>query len=188
MSDTEQLDEGRIQTTEDGRKLYPPEMIAKLFGVSVRRVQQLTQEGIISTIKPKGGRRGYELVPAVQNYIKHLKDKAKGRAATEEEEKLKNTKIQVEIDLKKSQLELHQLRTDIANGKYLKIEDVKLDYQRFFTQFKKFAQAVPSRLIMQIAGYIEPVEARALEKSMSQEVSTMLRTFVVAGNNGGGKK
>ena len=32
---------------------YRVEVIASLFGVSVRRVQQLTQEGIISTVKTK---------------------------------------------------------------------------------------------------------------------------------------
>lgn len=34
---------------------YRVEVIASLFGVTVRRVQQLTQEGIISTTKTKEG-------------------------------------------------------------------------------------------------------------------------------------
>ena len=87
---------------------------------------------------------------------------------------------QAEIKLKNSQYELHQLKNDIANGKYLPLADVREDYQLFFTTFKKFAQAMPARLITQVAGYVEPAEARALEKSLNIEVASMLRTFVVA--------
>ena len=46
---------------------YRVEVIASLFGVTVRRVQQLTQEGIISTTKTKEGNR-YELAPTIQRY------------------------------------------------------------------------------------------------------------------------
>ena len=56
---------------------YRTEIIAQLFGVTVRRVQQLTQEGIISTTKiledGKSVRR-YDLVPTIQAYVKYLSD------------------------------------------------------------------------------------------------------------------
>lgn len=176
-----------IITTENGKQLYPAEVIAKLFGVSVRRVQQLTQEGIISSTKPPKGRRGYELVPTIQTYVQYLSDKAKGKAATQEEDTLKKKKLQVEIDLKQSQLELHQLKNDIATGKYLPVENIQEDYKLFFTTFKKFAQAMPARLITQIAGYVEPAEARALEKNLNNEVAEMLRAFIVAAQSGDGR-
>lgn len=59
------------------------ETIAQLFGVSVRRIQQLTQEGIIKTTKiidEESGKtvRRYDLVPTIQSYIKYLSDKAYG--------------------------------------------------------------------------------------------------------------
>lgn len=38
---------------------YRVEVIASLFGVTVRRVQQLTQEGIISTTKTKEGKTSH---------------------------------------------------------------------------------------------------------------------------------
>ena len=50
---------------------YRVEVIASLFGVTVRRVQQLTQEGIISTTKTKEGNR-YELAPTIQRYVKYF--------------------------------------------------------------------------------------------------------------------
>ena len=54
---------------------YRTEVIAQLFGVSVRRIQQLTQEGVIKTTKIiDDGRsvRRYDLVPTIQSYIQYL--------------------------------------------------------------------------------------------------------------------
>ena len=85
--------------------LHKADVIAQLFGVSVRRVQQLTQEGIIQTVRdPNGGGRKYELVSTIQAYVKYLSDKAYGREQTEEKSQLKDEKLQMDIALKESQL------------------------------------------------------------------------------------
>ena len=85
---------------------------------------------------------------------------------------------------------MHQIKTEIAKGKYIPIEDVHLDVQRFFVVFKKFAMAIPSRMGGIIAGYVEPVVVRGIEKDLQKEINDMLRTFIVAGQpaDGGGKK
>ena len=94
---------------------YRVEVIASLFGVTVRRVQQLTQEGIISTTKTKEGNR-YELAPTIQRYVKYLSDKAYGKSKSEKEAELREQKLQAEIALKESQGEMHRLKTEIASG------------------------------------------------------------------------
>ena len=163
--------------------LQKPDVIAQLFGVSVRRVQQLTQEGIIHTVKdPKGGGRKYDLVPTIQEYIKYLSDKAYGREQSDNESKLKDEKMRAEIALKQSQGELHQLKTEIAKGQYISTEDVSTDYQRFFVLFKKFAMAIPSRVGGYIAGYVDPIVERGIEKDLQREINSMLRNFTVAGH------
>ena len=81
---------------------YRVEVIASLFGVTVRRVQQLTQEGIISTTKTKEGNR-YELAPTIQRYVKYLSDKAYGKSKSEKEAELREQKLQAEIALKESE-------------------------------------------------------------------------------------
>ena len=101
---------------------YRTEIIAQLFGVTVRRVQQLTQEGIISTTKiledGKSVRR-YDLVPTIQAYVKYLSDKAYGKQhRTDKEIELREQKMQADIALKESQGELHRLKTEIAAGQY----------------------------------------------------------------------
>ena len=80
---------------------------------------------------PGLGRR-YELVPTIRSYVKYLSDKAYNRAQSDKEAELKSQKLQAEIALKESQGELHRLRTDIARGKYIGVEEAQIDYQRFF--------------------------------------------------------
>lgn len=162
-------------------QLVKADVIAQIFGVSVRRVQQLTQEGICLTVRTaEGGARRYDLVPTIQVYIKYLSDKAYGKSSSEKESELKQKKLEAEIALKDSQGELHRLRTAIAAGKYISVEDVKLDYSKFFVVFKKFAMAIPSRIAGLIAGYVEPVTARGVEKDLLREITAMMNTFVLS--------
>lgn len=156
------------------------EIIAQLFGVTVRRIQQLTQEGVLPTTETVEGRR-YDLVPTIQSYVKYLSDKAYGKNRSEKENELREQKMRAEIALKESQGELHRLRTDIAAGKYISVEEVILDYTRFFVTFKNFAMAIPARVADMINGYAEPVEVRRIEKAIRGEIRRILTAFVVAG-------
>lgn len=159
------------------------EEIAKIFGVTVRRVQQLTQEGIIQSTKQPGvNGRVYDLIPTCTNYIAHLAAKANGkRGVTDEEAKLKEQKLKAEVALRESQGELHRIRTEIAAGKYISIDEVRIDYARFFVTFKKFATSLPSRIGGMLSGILDPVEARRIEKDLSAEIVSLIDSFVVAG-------
>lgn len=167
------------QDTAETKGLYKVDIIANLFGVSVRRIQQLTQDGIISTTATKEGRR-YDLVPTIQRYTKYLSDKAYGKSKSEVEAKLKEQKLKADIALKESQGELHKLRTEIAAGKYISIEEVKLDYSRFFISFKKFAMSIPSKLAGRLTGFVDPTEVRQIENELQKEVQRMLNSFVLS--------
>ena len=167
------------ETTNTEKGYYKVDVIANLFGVSVRRIQQLTQEGVISTVQTSQGRR-YELAPTIQKYIKYLSDKAYGKSKSETEAKLKEQKLRAEVALKESQGELHRLRTEIAAGNYISVEEVKIDYSRFFISFKKFAMSIPSKLAGRLAGFIDPVEVRSIENELQKEVTKLLKSFVVS--------
>lgn len=111
-----------------GGQYYDSKVMSQLFGVSVRRIQQLTQDGVIETVPLKvEGRtvRRYELVPTIQAYTKYLADKAYGREQINTEAELKEQKLKAEIALKESQGELHRLRTAIAAGEYISIEETR---------------------------------------------------------------
>ena len=170
---------------KEAKNLVRVEIIAQIFGVTVRRVQQITQEGIIeTTASVEDGRavRRYDLIPTVQKYISYLSDKAYGKAhRTDKEIELREQKMEADIALRESQGELHRLKTAIAAGDYISIEEVRLDYAKFFVVFKKFAMSMPARISGMLSGSIEPLEARRIEKEVSSEIAELLNSFVVAG-------
>ena len=168
----------RLDNADKGN-YHETKVIAQLFGVTVRRIQQLTQDGVLETVKTPKGRR-YDLVPTIQNYIKYLSDKAYGKAKSETEAELKEKKLKADIALKESQGELHRLKTEIATGQYISIEEIKMDYSRFFVSFKKFAMSVPNRLAGKMTGFVDPVEIRRIEKEMQKEVTKLLNGFIVS--------
>ena len=101
---------------EAKRNLQGSAIIAKLFGVTERRVQQLAKEGIIPAANKKPYQ--FDLLPTVQAYIKHLSDKAYGK-----EQKSTNTaqaeadKIRAEADLKQSKAKIAEMQLKELEGK-----------------------------------------------------------------------
>ena len=151
--------------------------IAQLFGISSRRVEQLVSDGIIERIKVKNEVK-FETIPTIQKYLKYLADKAHGRESKSKEAELKEKKMNAEIALKESQGELHRLRTEIAQGNYIAIEEVKADYSRFFIVFKNFALSIPSKLSGRLSGAVDPVEVRSIENDLQKEIKKLLNEFV----------
>lgn len=157
--------------------------ISNILGVKTRTIQRLVQDGTLeATPDPEDRRKKvYDVGPCVQAYMKYQFDKSAASKRTARMEQLEEKKLRAEAELKESQGELHRLKTDIAMGKYIPKEEVKLDYEQFFAVFKRFALAIPPRVTGQIAGYVEPVVAREVQKDLDQEIKRMLNDFVVAG-------
>lgn len=176
-----------MSETGNSTNLVRTEIIAKLFGFSgIRRVQQLTQDGMIETVEAvdEDGKkcRRYDLIPTTQRYIQYLSEKAYGKQhRTDKEIELREQKMAADIALKESQGELHRLKTAIAAGDYISVEEVKLDYAKFFLVFKKFAMSLPARVSGMLSGQLEPLEARRIEKEISGEIAELLNSFVIAG-------
>jgi len=166
---------------QDLDKIYYCEtkIIARIFGVSVRRIQQLTQEGAIETIDTEYGKR-YEMIPTISRFVKYQSDKLKNKGGSKREEELKLQKLEAEITLKESQGELHKYKFDIAHGKYIDVLTIQRDYERFFEVFKKFALSLPSKVTNKLSGYIEPLQIRHIEKEIKEEVVKQLTGFVIA--------
>ena len=151
--------------------------LESLFGLSQQRVSQLTMDGVLN--RQQSG-RGYDLQQNIRSYIEYLQRRANGRVSVSEEA-LKKKKLEADIALKESQGELHRLKTSIANGEYISVEEVQIDYSKFFVTFKKFAMNLPSRIIGFVSGQLDPAESRKLEQDLTQEINDALNAFVVAG-------
>ena len=155
--------------------------IAKLLGYSVRRIQQLTQEGILETeVPPGGGARKYRTCETIQRYIAHVEQKAQETGENSRQAELTLKKLEAEVELKESQGQLHRLKTAIAEGKYIPADQATEELEEFIARFKKFALNIPPRMAGTLSVHVDAVTVRALEKSMRKELEAMLAAFADA--------
>src|SRR3972149_4513055 len=89
---------------------YPVNVIANPLALSIRRVYQLTSEGVI----PKAEKGRYELVPAVRGYIRYLRDRAIGADALPDESARANR-----ARLLKAQAEAEEMENAKVRGELL---------------------------------------------------------------------
>jgi len=151
--------------------------------MSVRRVQQLTQEGILNTtqIPTPNGRRAtvYMLVETIQKYTEYCNNRANGRAATATEEALKKEKLEAEIAYKRLQADYNQIRLDRANGKLVDVEEELWPVLiKLFADIKKWAMNLPLRLTGMSSNLVEHSELRRFESRATQEVNDMLNSLI----------
>ena len=144
-------------------------VIAQLLGKTVRRVQQLTQEG--------GGTRKYRTCETIQRYVSYVEEKAHETGENSRATELTLKKLEAEVELKESQGQLHRLKTAIAEGRYLPAEQVTEEMTEFLTTFKKFALNIPPRMAGSLSGSADVVAVRAMEKAMRKELEKLLATF-----------
>ena len=99
-----------------GAKNYQKaDVIARLFGKTVRRIQQLTQDGILPTEQTPDGRR-YDLLPTITRYIKYLEARAEKQQPQSMTQKLE-AKLDAEIKYKKAKADKAKLELDELKGK-----------------------------------------------------------------------
>lgn len=151
--------------------------LASLYGISSQTISHLVADGVIKNQRV-GQRVRYDLVDCTRKYITYLRDKANGRENARTETELKAQKLKAEIALKESQGELHRLRTSIASGEYISVEEVKSDYSRFIIIFKNFAMSLPSKVSARIAAHVDPGQVREIEEDLQKEVRKTLSSFV----------
>lgn len=94
---------------------------------------------------------------------------------------LQQKKLESEVILKEAQGELIRLKTDIANGKYLDKELVEIELSRFFLVFKKSALSLSRKLASEVSTYVDPMEARRIEKELTDIITGALEQMSVDG-------
>lgn len=158
--------------------------IAKLIGKGVRRVQQLTQDGILVTeVPPDGGARKYRTCETIQRYIAHEIKKSRSSGDGTRQKELELKKLEAEVELKESQGQLHRLKTAIAEGKYLDSVQAGEELAEFMEVFRNFVHAIPTRMAGSLHGTVDAVTVRAMEQNMRDELDGMLKNFVTAASS-----
>lgn len=151
------------------------DVIAKLFGVSVRRVQQLTQEGIITTVRVGNANR-YDLLPTIQRYINHLQEKATGREAKKDDGS-EGRKSKAEADLKESKAGMASLELKELEGKMHRSEDVEALTTDLVFSIRSMIMSLPGRLAVDMANMTTAAEASERIKVECHNILTELSNY-----------
>lgn len=142
--------------------------IAEIFQFeSVRRVQQLTQDGVISTtdVKESGRKvKRYELIPTVMAYIKFIQDKAYGREKKMSEADLITRKLQADVDFKEAKAKMAQLQLEEIEGRMHSAEDVECMTTDLCLAIRSALLAMPGQLSKDVAEESDPSQVQILIK------------------------
>lgn len=158
------------------KNLQGSDIIAKLFGVTDRRVQQLAKEGIIPAAQTRPYK--FDLLPTVQAYIKHLSEKANGK-----EQKNADTvqaeadKLRAEADLKQSKAKIAELQLKELEGKMHRSEDVEAMTNDLVYTIRSMIMALPGRLAMDVVQTTSANEASTLIRSECSKILNELAGY-----------
>ena len=156
-----------------GKNLQKVEIIAELFQVTVRRIQQLTQDGVLQTVEvSKGNRkfRRYDLMPTIQAYIKYLSDKAYGRDKKESLSNKEEEKLQAEVDIKKTKAKIAQLELDELEGRMHSAEDVEAMTTDLCLAVRSALLSMPGQLAVDVAEVTDAAEISEIIKSTVNDI------------------
>ena len=163
-----------------GKNLVKVEMIAKVFQVTVRRIQQLTQDGIIQTQEVvEDGRkvRRYDLMPTIMQYIKYLSDKANGREQKAGISNKEEAKLQAEVDLKTAKAKIAQLELDELEGRMHSAEDVEAMTTDLVLAIRSALLSLPGQLSVDVAEAQSAVEVSEIIKRTVSDILDELSRY-----------
>ncbi|MCI5996112.1 MAG: protoporphyrinogen oxidase [Blautia sp.] len=141
---------------KEAQNLQGSDFIAELFGLTTRRVQQLTNDGVIFAVK-EGNAYKYDLLPTIRKYVKYLSDKANGRDKKDEKEEQK--KARAEADLKRAKADMAEIQLKELKGQMHRSEDVEALTSDLVYTIRSMIIALPGRLAVDVAAVSTAPEA-----------------------------
>lgn len=161
---------------EGKQNLQGSAIIAKLFGVTDRRVQQLAKDGVIpaASVRPYK----FDLLPTVQAYIRYLSDKANGKESKSADTvQAEADKLRAEADLKQSKAKIAEMQLKELEGKMHRSEDVEAVMNDLAYTVRSMIMALPGRLAMDIVQTSNANEASALIRSECYKILNELAGY-----------
>lgn len=150
-----------------GAPTYPVGTIAKLLLLTERRVQQLTKDGVI----PRSERGRYELVPAVQGYVKYLQERSHGSSGAPADYHLEKARL-VKLQADRAETELAELRGELVSA-----SDVADAWAQMLSTIKMRILAIPSKSAKQLAIETDPAVVQELQHDMLCDVLMELSEY-----------
>jgi len=143
--------------------LHSLDTISKLLDLTPRRVQQLSKSGVI----PKSARGRYELVSAVQGYIRYLRDRS-----------IEAGIISIDVARQRktaAEAELAEIELAKARAAVVRIEDVARQWESILGGVRTRFLALPTKLAPLVA--VENKQ-KIVEEIISDGVYTALGQLV----------
>ena len=130
--------------------------LASVLGLTVRRVQQLIQDGTLQT-ESKGR---ILLIENVQRYISYASN---GRIS-EEEQKLEIAKKAADVKIKKARADILRLEAEELKGNFHRSEDVETITTDLVMSIRAMLTALPGRLAVEVAQHTSAEECSIIIK------------------------
>lgn len=139
--------------------------LAQLFGLTVKRIEQLVQDGIITG--DGGNPAKYPLVDTVRGYTKYLSGKAYGRDKKNANADLEKEKLAAEVRMKEAKAEMAELELKELDGELHRASDVEEILTDHVIMLRSALRALPGRLAVDLAGtHTAPEQADRVKKEI----------------------
>ena len=151
-------------------------IIAKLFNVTERRVQQLAQEGIIPALSRKPYK--FDLLPTVQAYIRYLSAKANGKEPKSNDNvQAESDKLRAEADLKQYKAKIAEMQFKELEGTMHRSEDVEAMTNDLVFSVRSAIMALPGRLAMDVVQATNAAEASVIIRTECNKILDELADY-----------
>lgn len=157
---------------ENDKVIVSTKELTKLLEISDRTLTDWKRQGLV-----QHSRGWWDL----QKVLKWRGEIYNGDSEVSKSISLQQKKLEAEVAFKEAQSELTRIKTDIANGKIIEKDIVEAELSRFFLVLKKSAMNLSRKLAGEVGNYLDPLEARRIEKELGDTINEALEQMSVDG-------
>ena len=159
MAEAKITDDTTVSTTE----------LARILGLSARRVQQMAQDGTV----PPASRGRFRLADSVQRYITFIT----GNKLSEEEQQTEKARRMAEVSIKAAKATVAKLEASELKGKMHRSEDVMAITEEMANTMRSLLLALPGRLAVDVSNARSAAEASVIIKESVHAIMREMSKF-----------
>lgn len=156
-------------------KSVPVVVLAKFFGLTPRRVQQLADDGILP-VKKVGNRNIYYFLQCVQAYLFYLQKKAVGQETKLEKADLERKKLEEEVGWKGAKREMAEIELAVRRGEVHRAEHVREMFEGMISYARAGFLSIPGRVAMDVVGGTPAAASKIIKEAIYEVLANMAAT------------
>lgn len=151
-------------------------VVAKLLGLSTRRIQQLAADGILSVNKENKNLK-FDLYKTIPEYLNYLEEEAKKNSVETDIANQEKRKAKAEADLKTHKAKMAKLELAEMEGEMHRSCDVEEMTSQLVYAVKNRLTSLPGKLAIDLSRVEEPAEISARIQSEVYEILEDLSNY-----------